>query len=352
VNSLLELNLVTLFSLVSPYYLFKNMKMRPASIEEYSKPDDLPEGKKLRFHDHKPVVVDMGPEYQARLKELQEKSRKINQLVHQKLEEQNLPYSAKKDVKKILRLTFELRPPFVSSDEEKEGTRMSAAIDEIIFYLHLSEGNTFDALRLNTWGMKHTLELADAIDNSYSHEEDTPELLELDEVLESMDEKKIADLLVKRIAACPFTKKINHPYECKTTEDATKFFQDERLFLFQHSGFTLNLIKETLRTVLTNEIQTLYQSEPRPSVKQVKNSIQEKMDELLQLNICHDNKENNIVAKLRIKFNIEDIERDRVRDGCKPTKNFDSKNTTNALIQSIIKDVTDEYKRMLFSKKS
>ena len=76
------------------------------------------------------------------------------------------------------------------------------------------------------------------------------------------------------------------------------------------------------------------------------------MDELLQLNICHDNKENNIVAKLRIKFNIEDIERDRVRDGCKPTKNFDSKNTTNALIQSIIKDVTDEYKRMLFSKKS
>ena len=324
--------------------------MRPASLEEYSKPDDLPEGKKLRFYDNKPVVVDMGPEYQVRLKELQEKSRQINQLVHQKFEEQNLPYSAKKDVKKILRLTFELRPTFVSSLEDKEGSRMSGSMDEIIFYLHMEEDNSFEALRFSSWGIKHTLALADAVDNSHSHENDTPEVLELDKTLKSMDEEKIADLLVGRVADTHFTKSINRAYECKNKDDAATFFSDETLFLFQHSAFTLNLIKETLRSVLTHEAQTLYETEPRPSVKDVKALIQKKTNELLQLPVYHDNDAHSLPAELRIKFDIEDSERDRVREGGKPKRNFNSQHETSALIQSIIKDITDKYKRMLFSK--
>lgn len=257
--------------------------MRDLTFDEQFNQKKLKPTEVIRYKNNKPVVVNMDETYQTRLKELKSQSKKLNQLLESKFQENNLPFSTKKTHNKALRLTIKLRPEFANSrlsPQKKSTQRLQTATDEVVFYIHLTNKNEIDRFRIAAERM-----IGYYFSNSFynrNQEEETKKELTKILQLESQQEQKekTTDIIIELLKHSHYTAKLSQPLYVKNLEDAKKLFH-EKSFLYDDARLIKNLVKMTIESLLKN----LVLNPNKLPLPELKKKVKETLDEFLELEI-------------------------------------------------------------------
>ncbi len=297
--------------------------MRKPTIEESLGQKSLKPTEKLRWRKHEQIVVDYGSKHEKRIKELAERSKEINKLLQKKLDQANLPYSTKKTHSKVLRFSIRLNPEFVQSSEEKEGKRFKGSDDEVVFFIHLKEDNSYDTTRWYTamkgaYPMYFTGRLIEPND-----EEDL-------ENLDYTNNEQIAEFITQKLEENHYTKLFSKASQFQDLEQAELFFDNQSLFLYQDPAIIRNLTKIGLKAILEAKLRELADQK----IPQIREELQTLAEQFLKINIK--------------KFSGGGTKKFEIKKFIGYGKKGEQEQVVKTIIHSLIKDVLDEYKRSLY----
>ena len=306
--------------------------MRPQSIEEINRLKAVKSHEKRRYYKHDSVVVDMGPEYQARLKELRERSKELNKLLQKKFKEEHLPYSTRKTHSEAAKLTFQFRPPFTSSEEDKNGTRYTGASDEITLFLHITPENKLDVIR--TWSTDTYYATALTADIDPDFNTNTSESKkDLKENFANYSLDTLCDYIISQLRESPLTKSFSEAYNIENEQQAEEYLT-QPIIQSTPKGITQNLVNITLRSLLSHFVNSLPRNK---DFKEVEQEITDKLDKMLQIKASYRREE----------ATIKDVLDDQAAGNTFEDSKRKEK-TYKSMLLNVIKDFKDEYKRKQF----
>ena len=234
------------------------MPFRPITFEDINQGTSK---EKRRYYQGKMVVADLGPEHEARLRELRERSKELNRCLQEQFEAKGLPFSTKKDHDKIIRVSAQMRTQFLKTDladEEKAGKRFTGSSDEADFFLHLNDDNTYDSGRAICGSPYISVILFDHLLGKQAE-------IGLRAVVNTGDNEKIAEYLADALAKSYGAKKITAILMTKDV-DATKTLLAE----FPAALFRRQIAWNLTRSLLRN----LFAQKTKAAVEQKQNQEQ------------------------------------------------------------------------------
>jgi hypothetical protein len=319
------------------------------------------DSKVRRYHDHQPVWVDMGPEYELWLNLLREKSREFNVDMEKRFRAADIPLTTKKEHPNFpLRVTFQFRPPFIKTafEEPKHGGRRhSNAPDEITVFFHLNEENLYDDKRTYSKTFLGGSVITYALDR-------TPRDSELKSILDISDLSKLADHIISRYledrSVIPELKKI---YTIQTLESAQSYLTASGNYIESSFGAVVykNALIIILNRLLSHQIDQLLAA-GELDVKKVEKEVKCLIDEFIKFTPKADKAYSRSVKtswteairleqqekewqKIEKEKDI-DIESDKI-----PIEPEVIEKIIHAQINALVKAAKDQFKKKLFTSK-
>ena len=279
----------------------------------------------LRYKKNQLIMANLGPEYQARLQELKEKSKELNNLVEKLFKSASLPFSTKKGRARILRINFMLRPEQfgtgLSPEKKVEAGRFQSSPDELNFCIHINKHGEYDTMRCLFHRDLYF------VANSIGYEMDPntkPQPDSFGGPIDVNNLEPLADLLVERIRNNSINKALNNVIEPENLEKLQNYLQKSNdLF----GNFPVSLHEKILKEMFRSQFEKLFQ-ETTLKDKTTLETFQQKMQELI-----------NQISEF-------DVDCYRYR---KSKKVFDL--ITKATINSLKKDFTTRFKKEIFNRK-
>ena len=251
--------------------------MRELSPEEIFGKKPLQPTEQKRWKNRKIVAQDYGPEFQARLNELKEKSKELTTILTEKFNQANLPFAIKKDQAGIIRLSFFFRPPFVSSDlspEQKAQQRHHNAEDEISIFFHLDENNQIEALRYSHGRQTALFSMNLVYGLNISPQED-PLKIKVD--FTNLD--SFADLLIERFLAQSLVADLQNLLNTKNIETAEQEIQRFISWSICPSFMQKRILQQMISNLCQSEVKKLFS--PQIIWPEIKIRLEELIDNFL-----------------------------------------------------------------------
>jgi hypothetical protein len=234
--------------------------MRRPTREDFLKTEDAPDERR-RFFEGRTVIIKMDEDYDRRLHELKERSKRLNQLLEEKFRARDYPLTTRKTHAALLRLTVNFAPAFFSSNEEKEGRRYNSAPDEVALFLHLNDDDSFDTLRVIA--RNQTIAFIGLENTAHLINGKNPDD-ELAAALEAKDDERLADLLTEKFSQTLIFRNLQKIKNCRTLDTARELYRDPE-YVNQISPF----LEKTFFAVLKSILIEAYKKNPNADAEQI-----------------------------------------------------------------------------------